>query len=163
MNSMHLYSILFILSVIYPFSDSLSVEWNARIRRKDSTFIEIKCILIDSVVKECCDTHITEHDTENTTVTEFCVFDEKFRVKYQTQNGQNIRSTIETFGHFFPRLMKPRDFDKCYYDSNNVRNVQWTIKNKEDNGSVSDTKAFLIVLGIFVVPAIICGVIYSFL
>ncbi len=106
MNSMHLYFILFILSIIYSRSESLSVESNVRFRREEPTFIETKCTVIDSVSQERCSTSTSEDSSGSIIQRQSCVFDEKFRVSYRTQNGQNIISTIETFGHTFPRLMK---------------------------------------------------------
>jgi hypothetical protein len=106
MNAMHLNSILFILSVIYSLSASLNAERNGRVRREEQKYVQTTCILIDSIAKERCTTHVTEHSTGHATQTESCVFDENFRVKYQTVDGKNVRSTIETFGRSFPRLMK---------------------------------------------------------
>jgi hypothetical protein len=97
---MHLYSILWILIIIYSTTGSVIEKKNVRIRREKPPFVRTTCVLIDSVAKERCHTRTTES----------CVTDEKFRVKYQIQNGQMITSTIETFGHNFPRLMQVDGF-----------------------------------------------------
>lgn len=106
MHSMYLYSILFILGLFYSHSESLSVKKGARVRRGEPVFIETKCIVIHSVSKERCSTTTSEDSSGRVTESRSCVFDEKFRLSYKTKDGKNVISTIETYGHTFPRLMK---------------------------------------------------------
>ncbi len=103
---MHSYSLLFILIIIYASVGLPSEKINARIRREEPEFVQTECILIDSVAKERCSTRTTEHNERHATHTESCVTDEKFRVKYKVQNGKMVTSTIETYGHNFPRLIQ---------------------------------------------------------
>ncbi len=75
-------------------------EIHPRIRRAEPLrFVRTICMLIDSVSKERC----TTSDSGETS----CVTDEKFRVQYRV-NGSKvlIRSSIETYGKKFPRLMQ---------------------------------------------------------
>jgi hypothetical protein len=103
---MHLYSILWILILIYSTLGSVIEKKNVRIRREKPSFVQTTCVLIDSVAKERCHTSTTEHNERDATQTQSCVTDEKFRVRYQIQDGEMITSTIQTYGHDFPRLMQ---------------------------------------------------------
>jgi len=103
---MHLYSILWILIIIYSTLGSVIEKKNVRIRREKPPFVQTTCVLIDSVAKERCRTSTTEHNEGHATQTQSCVTDEKFRVRYKIQDGEMITSTIQTYGHDFPRLMQ---------------------------------------------------------
>jgi hypothetical protein len=70
------------------------------IRYAESTpFVKTICMLLDSVAKERCSTSYFEETS--------CTTDEKFRVQYRVKGGKKlIRSSIETYGKKFPRLME---------------------------------------------------------
>ncbi len=110
MNLMHLCSMLFILIIISSPLESVSMESDVRVRRKEPQFVQTTCIVLNSVAKERCSTTIQEYNQERTTETQSCVIDEKFRVKYKIEDGQMIISTIETFGRNFPRLTQVDSF-----------------------------------------------------
>jgi hypothetical protein len=101
---------LFILIIISSPLESVSMESDVRVRRKEPQFVQTTCIVLNSVAKERCSTTIQEYNQERTTETQSCVIDEKFRVKYKIEDGQMIISTIETFGRNFPRLTQVDSF-----------------------------------------------------
>ena len=104
---MHWYSLFFLFIVIGSSTGgSLREKLNARIRREKSEFAKTTCVLISSAAKERCEIRSSTHNEGDAIQSQSCVTDEKFRVKYGIQTGQIITSTIETYGHKFPRLME---------------------------------------------------------
>lgn len=104
---MYLYTFLSVFITISSSTGSLPEKFNVRVRRQTSAFIMTTCLLISSAAKQRCDTNSKpDFFGDGTTQKESCVTDEKFRVRYETQNGQMITSFIETSGQQFPRLME---------------------------------------------------------
>jgi hypothetical protein len=60
-----------------------------------------KCVVIESISKQSC---------SGAGKTRSCTTDEEYRVNYNTQTGENVNSTITTYGTSSPSLLLVNSF-----------------------------------------------------